>query len=150
MRTTAVGLFLAKTEDESDTMNEDFFVVLNTVASMIVIICSVLSISNCLLRVSKRMYKGLKTCDAMWKRFIIMINLLYIAWNYQGGWLNRKPLFSKDFTLYWGFHVFVTLILFFVFAITTVNIHRGDNRIIWVRYIRRRNAGTCSRSWKAR
>ncbi len=57
-------------------MNADFFIVLNTVASMIVIICSVLSF-QLLVGISREL-KGLKTMDVMWKNFIIMINLFIL------------------------------------------------------------------------
>jgi steroid 5-alpha reductase family enzyme len=95
-------------------VNEDFFVVLNTVASMIVIICSVLSI-QLLLGISREL-KGLKTMDVMWKNFIILTNLFILlgitrAVGSIGTMIfeGLQPLFEALLS--------VTLILFFVFAI---------------------------------
>lgn len=95
-------------------MNDDFFVILNSVASMIVIICSVLSF-QLLVSISREL-KGLKTMDVMWKNFIIMINLFILLG-------ITRAVGSIGTVIFEGFHpVFeallsVTLILFFVFAI---------------------------------
>ena len=95
-------------------MSADFFIVLNTVASMIVIICSVLSF-QLLVGISREL-KGLKTMDAMWKNFIIMINLFILLG-------ITRAVGSIGTVIFEGFYpVFeallsVTLILFFVFAI---------------------------------
>jgi len=76
--------------------------------------------------------------DAMWKNFIIMINLLYCL-ELPGRLAHRNHYFE-------GFHpVFeallsVTLILFFLSSPYNCHIHRGDNRIIWVRYYREKQA----------
>ncbi|CAG0984777.1 MAG: hypothetical protein MPEBLZ_00088 [Candidatus Methanoperedens nitroreducens] len=95
-------------------MSADFFIVLNSVASMIVIICSVLSF-QLLVGISREL-KGLKTMDAMWKNFIIMINLFILLG-------ITRAVGSIGTVIFEGFYpVFeallsVTLILFFVFAI---------------------------------
>ncbi|HEY6586261.1 MAG TPA: hypothetical protein VIY97_03735 [Candidatus Methanoperedens sp.] len=95
-------------------MSADFFIVLNTVASMIVIICSVLSF-QLLVGISREL-KGLKTMDVMWKNFIIMINLFILLG-------ITRAVGSIGTVIFEGFYpVFeallsVTLILFFVFAI---------------------------------
>jgi hypothetical protein len=95
-------------------MSGDFFIVLNSVASMIVIICSVLSF-QLLVGISREL-KGLKTMDAMWKNFIIMINLFILLG-------ITRAVGSIGTVIFEGFYpVFeallsVTLILFFVFAI---------------------------------
>jgi hypothetical protein len=95
-------------------LNDDFIVVLNTVASMIVIICSVLSF-QLLVGISREL-KGLKTMDLMWKNFIIMINLFILLG-------ITRAVGSIGTIIFEGFYpVFeallsVTLILFFVFAI---------------------------------
>lgn len=95
-------------------LNDDFIVVLNTVASMIVIICSVLSF-QLLVGISREL-KGLKTMDLMWKNFIIMTNLFILLG-------ITRAVGSIGTIIFEGFYpVFeallsVTLILFFVFAI---------------------------------
>jgi hypothetical protein len=95
-------------------MNEEFFVVLNTVGSMIVIVCSVLSF-HLLVGISREL-KGLKTMDLMWKNFIIMTNLFILLG-------ITRAVGSIGTIIFEGFYpVFeallsVTLILFFVFAI---------------------------------
>jgi hypothetical protein len=95
-------------------LNDDFIVVLNTVASMIVIICSVLSF-QLLVGISREL-KGLKTMDLMWKNFIIMANLFILLG-------ITRAVGSIGTIIFEGFYpVFeallsVTLILFFVFAI---------------------------------
>jgi len=95
-------------------MNEEFFVVLNTIASMIVIICTVLSF-QLLVGISREL-KGLKTMDEMWKNFIIMINLFILLGITRAvGSIGTiifeglQPVFEALLS--------VTLILFFVFAI---------------------------------
>src|SRR5450759_1767826 len=95
-------------------MSADFFIVLNTVASMIVIICSVLSF-QLLVGISREL-KGLKTMDIMWKNFIIMINLFILLGITRAvGSIGTiifeglQPVFEALLS--------VTLILFFVFAI---------------------------------
>ncbi len=95
-------------------MDEAALLVLNTVASMIVIICSVLSFH--LLEGISRELKGLKTMDIMWKNFIIMANLFILLG-------ITRAVGSIGIIIFEGFQpVFeallsVTLILFFVFAI---------------------------------
>ncbi|MCX9082608.1 MAG: hypothetical protein OIN83_10470 [Candidatus Methanoperedens sp.] len=95
-------------------MDDDFFVILNTVASMIVIICSVLSF-QLLVSISREL-KGLKTMDVMWKNFLIMTNIFILLG-------ITRAVGSIGTVIFEGFHpVFeallsVTLILFFVFAI---------------------------------
>ena len=95
-------------------MNDDLFVILNALASMIVIICNVLSF-NLLVGISREL-KGLKTMDIMWKNFIIMINLFIFL-----GII--RAVGSIGTIIYQGFDpifealLSVTLILFFVFAI---------------------------------
>lgn len=54
-------------------MSDLFSIILNTIASMVVIICSVLSF-NLLVGISREL-KGLKTMDMMWQYFISMTGL---------------------------------------------------------------------------
>jgi hypothetical protein len=95
-------------------VNEDFFVVLNTVASMIVIICTVLSF-QLLVGISREL-RGLKTMDVMWKNFMIMTTLFILLGITRAvGSISTiifeglQPIFEALLS--------VTLILFFVFAI---------------------------------
>jgi steroid 5-alpha reductase family enzyme len=95
-------------------MNEEVFVVLNTVASMIVIICSVLSI-QLLLGISREL-KGLKTMDVMWKNFIIMTNL-FILLGITRAVGSISTIIFEGLQPVFEALLSVTLILFFVFAI---------------------------------
>lgn len=95
-------------------MNDEFIVVLNTVASMIVIICSVLSF-QLLVGISKEL-KGLKTMDLMWKNFIIMTNL-FILLGITRAVGSIGTIIFKGFYPVFEALLSVTLILFFVFAI---------------------------------
>ncbi len=95
-------------------MDEDFFVVLNTVASMIVIICSVLSF-QLVLGISREL-KGLKTMDIMWKNFIAMI-YLFILLGITRAIGSIGIIISREFQPVFEAVLSVTLILFFVFAI---------------------------------
>ena len=95
-------------------MDGDFFVILNTVASMTVIICSVLSF-QLLLSISREL-KGLKTMDAMWKNFIIMINL-FILLGITRAIGSIGVIIREEFKPVFDALLSVTLILFFVFAI---------------------------------
>ncbi len=95
-------------------MDEDFFVVLNTVASMIVIICSVLSF-QLVLGISREL-KGLRTMDIMWKNFIALI-YLFILLGITRAVGSIGIIISRDLQPVFEAVLSVTLILFFVFAI---------------------------------
>ena len=95
-------------------LNDDFIVVLNTVASMIVIICSVLSF-QLLVGISREL-KGLKTMDLMWKNFIIMTNLFILLGITRAVGSIGTIIFEGFFPVFEAL-LSVTLILFFVFAI---------------------------------
>jgi len=95
-------------------MSKDFFIILNALASVIVIVCSILSFSL-LIGISREL-KGLKIMDIMWKNFIVMINLFILLG-------ITRAVGSIGMIDYYGFYplfealLSVTLILFFVFAI---------------------------------
>lgn len=95
-------------------MNEEFFVVLNTIASIVMIICTVLSF-QLLVGISREL-KGLKTMDVMWTNFIILTNLFILLG-------ITRAVGSIGIQIFEGLQpVFeallsVTLILFFVFAV---------------------------------
>lgn len=95
-------------------MNDVIFVILNTMASIIVIIFSVLSF-HLLIGISREL-KGLKTMDLMWQYFII-VTTLFISLGVT------RALVSIDSGIFDGFHPFlnamlsVILILFFMFAV---------------------------------
>ncbi len=95
-------------------MDEDFFVVLNTVASVIVIVCSVLSF-QLLLGISREL-KGLRTMDNMWKNFIAMI-FLFILLGITRAVGSSGLMISSELQPVFEAVLSVTLILFFVFAI---------------------------------
>ncbi len=95
-------------------MNEEFFVVLNTIASLVMIISTVMSF-QLLVGISREL-KGLKTMDVMWKNFIILTNLFILLGITRAvGSIGTiifeglQPVFEALLS--------VTLILFFVFAI---------------------------------
>lgn len=95
-------------------MSEAFFVILNTIASIIVIICSVLSFS--LVRGISRELKGLKTMDIMWRYFIIMINLFIVLGITRAIGAIGSVIF-KGFQPIFDALLSTILILYFVFAI---------------------------------
>lgn len=95
-------------------MDEDFFVVLNTIASMIVIVFSVLSF-QLLVGISREL-KGLKTMDVMWTNFIIMTNIFILLGITRAVGSIGTVIFSGFYPVFEAL-LSVTLILFFVFAI---------------------------------
>ncbi len=95
-------------------MDEAFFVILNVIASIIVIICSVLSF-NLVMGISREL-KGLKTMDIMWKYFIIMINLFIMLGITRAVGAMGIVIF-KGFQPIFDALLSTILILYFVFAI---------------------------------
>jgi hypothetical protein len=95
-------------------MDEEFFVILNTVASMIVIVSTVLSF-QLLVGISREL-KGLKTMDVMWTNFIIMISL-FILLGITRAVGSIGTIIFEDLQPVFEALLSVTLILFFVFAI---------------------------------
>lgn len=95
-------------------MNEDFFVVLNSVASMIVIVCSVLSF-HLLVGISREL-KGLKSMDIMWKSFMTMTTLFILLGITRAVGSIGTIIFEGVYPLFEAL-LSVILILFFVFAI---------------------------------
>lgn len=95
-------------------MSDGYFVILNTIASIIVIICSVLSI-NLLVGISREL-KGLLSMDMMWNYFILMTTLFIMLG-------ITRAVGSIGTVVFYGFlPVFnamlsIILILFFVFAV---------------------------------
>ncbi len=95
-------------------MSDTLSVILNTVAAMIVIICSVLSF-NLLVGISREL-KGLKTMDLMWQYFIIMASLFILLG-------ATRAIGTIGTVIFDGIHpVFeavlsVILIMYFVFAV---------------------------------
>ena len=95
-------------------MNDAFFIILNTIASIIVIICSVLSFS--LLAGISRELKGLKTMDLMWEYFISMISLFILRGIIRAVGTIGTVIFESFLPLFEAL-LSVILILYFVFAI---------------------------------
>lgn len=95
-------------------MSDALFAILNTIASIIVTICSVLSV-QLLVGISKEL-KGLKTMDMMWQYFLIMTTLFIILG-------ITRALGTIVIVIFEGFQpifeasISVILILYFVFAI---------------------------------
>lgn len=95
-------------------MNDAFFVILNTVASIIVIICSVLCFS--LLVGISRELKGLKTMDMMWQYFIIMTSLFIMLGITRAVGTIGTVIFGGFLPIFEAI-LSIILILYFVFAI---------------------------------
>ncbi len=95
-------------------MYEAVLVILNTVASIIVIISTVLSF-NLLVGISREL-KGLKTMDLMWEYFIIMTSLFIILGITRAVGTIGTVIF-KGFMPIFDALLSVILILYFVFAI---------------------------------
>ncbi len=95
-------------------MNDAFFVILNTVASIIVIICSVMSF-NQLASISREL-KGLKTMDLMWEYFISMISLFILLGIVRAVGTMGAVIF-ESFSPVFEALLSIILILYFVFSI---------------------------------
>ena len=95
-------------------MSEHFFVILNTFASLFIIICGVLSLK--LVESISREFKGLRAVDIMWRYFMIIIGLFIMM-----GVL--RAVLSIGAVTYGGFQpiydalLSIILIFYFVFAI---------------------------------
>jgi hypothetical protein len=95
-------------------MNDAFFIILNTVASIIVIICSILSF-NLLVSISREL-KGLKTMDLMWEYFISMISLFIMLGITRAVGTIGIVIFEGFIPVFEAL-LSIILILYFVFAI---------------------------------
>ncbi len=95
-------------------MNEDLLVILNTVASIVVIVSTVLSF-NLLVSISREL-KGLKTMDMMWQYFIIMTSL-FIMLGITRAVGTIGPVIFEGFLPIFEAILSIILILYFVFAI---------------------------------
>ena len=95
-------------------MNEDLFIILNTFASIIVIVSTVLSF-HLLVGISREL-KGLKTMDLMWEYFIIMTSL-FIMLGITRAVGNIGTVIFEGFLPIFEAILSIILILYFVFAI---------------------------------
>ncbi len=95
-------------------MHEAVLVILNTVASIVVIVSTVLSF-NLLVGISREL-KGLKTMDLMWEYFIILTSLFILLGITRAVGTIGTVIF-KGFMPIFDALLSVILILYFVFAI---------------------------------
>ncbi len=95
-------------------MSEAFFVILNVVAAIIIIICNVLSL-HLLMGISREL-KGLKTIDLLWQYFIVMTSLFIMLGIVRATGTIETVIFSSFRPLFDAM-ISVILILFSVFAI---------------------------------
>ncbi len=95
-------------------MYEAVLVILNTVASIVVIISTVLSF-NLLVGISREL-KGLKTMDLMWEYFIIMTSLFILLGITRAVGTIGTVIFEGFLPIFEAL-LSVILILYFVFAI---------------------------------
>ncbi|HEY9204828.1 MAG TPA: hypothetical protein VIO58_02815 [Candidatus Methanoperedens sp.] len=95
-------------------MYEAILVILNTVASIVVIISTVLSF-NLLVGISREL-KGLKTMDLMWEYFIIMTSLFILLGITRAVGTIGTVIFEGFLPIFEAL-LSVILILYFVFAI---------------------------------
>ncbi len=95
-------------------MNDALIIILNTVASIIVIICSVLSF-NLLVGISREL-KGLKTMDLMWEYFIIMTSLFIMLGITRAVGTIGTVIFEGFLPVFEAL-LSIILILYFAFAI---------------------------------
>ncbi|VVB85716.1 Uncharacterised protein [uncultured archaeon] len=95
-------------------MNEPFFVILNSVAAITIIISNVLSLR--LLEGISRELKGLKTIDVMWDYFIIMTGL-FIVFGITRAAGTIVTVVSYDIQPVFDALISVILIFFSVFAV---------------------------------
>ncbi|NJD76784.1 MAG: hypothetical protein FIB08_06780 [Candidatus Methanoperedens sp.] len=95
-------------------MNEALLVILNTIASIIVIISTVLSF-NLLVGISREL-KGLKTMDLMWEYFIIMTSLFILLGITRAVGTIGTVIFMGFLPIFEAL-LSVILILYFAFAI---------------------------------
>ncbi len=95
-------------------MSDAFFVILNTIASIIIIVCNVLSF-NLLFSISREL-KGLKTMDMMWQYFMIMTTLFVLLGITRAIGTIGTVIF-EGFQPIFDAVMSVVLILYFAFAI---------------------------------
>lgn len=95
-------------------MSEYFFVILNTISSLVVIICSVLSFK--LVESIAREFKGLKSVDIMFHYFMIMINLFVMLGILRAVW-SIGSFSYEEFQPIYDALLSIILIFYFVFAI---------------------------------
>ncbi len=95
-------------------MSEPFFVILNAIASITIIVCNVLSL-HLLVGISREL-KGLKTIDVMWKYFIVMASL-FIMLGITRAAGTIVTVVSFGIAPVFDALVSVILILFSVFAV---------------------------------
>lgn len=95
-------------------ISENFFVMLNTISSLVVIICSVLSFK--LVESIAREFKGLKSVDIMWHYFMIMINL-FVMLGILRAVLSIGSFMYEAFQPIYDALLSIILIFYFVFAL---------------------------------
>lgn len=95
-------------------MSEEFFVILNTFSSIVVIICSVLSLK--FVENIAREFKGLKPVDTMWKYFMILINL-FILLGVLRAVLSLGSVNYETFQPIYDALLSIILIFYFMFTI---------------------------------
>ncbi len=94
-------------------MNEEFFVVLNVIAAITIVVCNVLSI-HLLVGISKEL-KGLKNINKMWQFFIVMSSLFLLLGIVKATGTIESVIFAS-FQPFFDAMISVILILFSVFA----------------------------------
>ncbi len=95
-------------------MSDLFSIILNTAASIVVIICSVLSF-NLLVGISREL-KGLKTMDMMWQYFICMTSLFIMLGMIRAVGTIGNVIFEGLQPIFEAL-LSITLIIYSVFAI---------------------------------
>ena len=95
-------------------MNELFLILLNAAASIVIIVCNVLSL-QLLISISREL-KGLDTIDVMWKYFIVMSGLFIMLGMTRAIGTIGTVIFSDIQPIFESL-ISVILILFSVFAI---------------------------------
>lgn len=95
-------------------MNKEFFVILNVIAAITIILCNVLSL-HLLVGISREL-RGLKNIDKMWHFFIIM-STLFIMLGMIKAVGNIESVIFSAFQPIFDAMISVILILFSVFAI---------------------------------
>lgn len=95
-------------------MNELFLILLNAAASVVIIVCSVLSL-QLLIGISREL-KGLEEIDVMWKYFIIMSGLFILLGMTRALGTIGTVIFSDIQPIFESL-ISVILIIFAVFAV---------------------------------
>ena len=95
-------------------MSEEFLIILNVIAAIIIIVCNVLSL-HLIVGISKEL-RDLKNIDKMWHYFIVMSGLFIIFGMIRATGTIETAIFSF-FKPFFEALISMILILFSVFAI---------------------------------